>query len=408
MRVSRLLLCIASTAIVLPSLAAPPAPAAPVAGAPLQSLLALALSRSPTVRMLEARQDEAAAARDSARTWIAGAPVLGLSQRDERWSGQRTGRESEVSMSAPVWLPGQKSARVAVAARTGEEAAAQLLAARLAVAGQLRSSVWEAAGARATVDEKQDHLHHMEQLADEVDSRVKAGDLARSDALLARQEVAAAEVDVALATTRAAEALARYRVLTGVSDLPQLAPEPLHAPAIAVSARLAAARATALRAQALLRLAEATRAAPPSVALSLRHESARDISEPTRSVAISVQIPLGSASRNRPAETQALTQIATAAAEVEQAEANVAGDIWLAEQKLALAQAGVAAASRRANALHEHRALIEKAFRLGERGLAEVLRSNALTHEADVALRQQHVALGLAHAQLNQARGILP
>ena len=85
-----------------------------------------------------------------------------------------------------------------------------------------------------------------------------------------------------------------------------------------------------------------------------------------------------------------------------------AADAALAQEQLANAEAALAAAASRAKAMHEHKALLEKAFRLGERSLADVLRSRALSHEADVALRQQRVALGLAHAQLNQARGLLP
>ena len=65
-------------------------------------------------------------------------------------------------------------------------------------------------------------------------------------------------------------------------------------------------------------------------------------------------------------------------------------------------------AKARAQAMHQHTALMEKAFRAGERGLADLLRSRALTHEADIAAAQQTVAIGLAHAQFNQAFGIVP
>lgn len=58
--------------------------------------------------------------------------------------------------------------------------------------------------------------------------------------------------------------------------------------------------------------------------------------------------------------------------------------------------------------MHEHTQLIEKAFRLGERGLAELLRSEVLSHEADVAVNQQQIAVGLARARLNQAFGVIP
>lgn len=407
MRARRLSLCITLAAIVLPCLATAVAPA-PFTGATLKTIVESAWSRSAQVSTLEARQEETAAARATAGSWIAAAPTLGLSQRANRWSSERGQRESDVSLSAPVWLPAQKSAREAMAARSTEEVSAQLLEARLAVAGEVRSRLWEAAGARETVAEKEDHLHHIEQLAAEVARRVKGGDLARSDGLLAQQEVYAAQLDVSLAKNRAAEARARYRVLTGFSDLPPLDPEHLYPASEPVNARLIAARATLLRAQAGLRLAEETRGAPPSISVSLRHETERSLAEPNRSIGIALQIPLGTKSRNRPAEALAQTRIASAAAEAAQAEASVESDASLAQERLAHAQAGLTAASSRATALREHRSLIEKAFRLGERGLAEVLRANALAHEADVAVRQQRVALGLAHAQLNQARGLLP
>jgi outer membrane protein TolC len=367
-----------------------------------------AWSRSEQISTLKAQQAEAAAARAAAGSWIAGSPTLGLSQRTDRWTRQGEQRESEVSLSTPVWLPGQQSARQALAARSTEEVSAQLWMARLAVAGEVRSRLWEAAGARETLAEKADHLHHMEELADEVLSRVKAGDLARSDGLLATQEVNAAQVDVSIAKTKAASALASYRVLTGFSSLPELEPEPLHPAGELVNAQLAAAQATEQRALAGLHLAEASRSAPPSIGVSFRHEQERALGEPKRSIAISLQIPLGSKGRNRPAEALAQTQIASANARAEQAAANVESDAQLALEQLANAQEGLAAAIDRAAALHEHLSLIKQAFRLGERGLAEVLRSNALKHEADVSVRQQRVALGLAHAQLNQARGILP
>jgi outer membrane protein TolC len=83
-------------------------------------------------------------------------------------------------------------------------------------------------------------------------------------------------------------------------------------------------------------------------------------------------------------------------------------DIDLAREQLEAAKRSLEAASSRALLTRQHTELIEKAFKAGERGLADLLRSQALSHEAEVAERQQKVALGLAHARLNQALGILP
>lgn len=412
MRACRLSFCIAAAVLALPcrALAAPPAPTA--VGPTLQQAVEGAWLRAPVARTLEARQDEVSAARDNARSWLAANPTLGLSQRTDQGGSERRQRESELSLSSSLWLPGQKRAREQLAARSGEEVAAQLRATRLAVAGMVRNRLWEAAAARVRLEEKQDHLHHLEGFADEVQRRVRAGDLARSDGLLAQQEVLAARIDVAEARTAAREALARYQALTGAADLPPLDPEPLRevpaGRALPDNARLLAAQASERRAQASLHLAEASRAAPPTLALSMRREDERTLREPANSIGLALQIPLGSAARNRGLEAQARTTIATAAAEAAEAQAQAEAELAVARERLANARAALDDASARAAALHEHTALLDKAFRLGERGLADLLRSRALTHEADVAVAQQKTALGLAHALLNQASGILP
>lgn len=401
MRIRRLSFYAIGAVLALPcwALAAPPT---------LKQAVDAAWQRLPAARTAEARQDEARAARATAGSWLAANPALGLAHRADQGASERQARESELSVSTSVWLPGQKSAREALAATGSDEAAAHLGATRLAVAGLVRSRIWEAAAAQVTLDEKQDHLHHLEGFADEVQRRVKAGDLARSDGLLAQQEVQAARIEVLEARTAAVEALARYRVLTGLEALPPLEPEALQDGAAPANARLLAAQATEQRARAALRLAEASRAAPPTVGLSVRREEERTWREPVRSIGLSLQVPFGGAARNRALEAQAQTAIAGAAAEAAEAQVQAGADLALAHERLANTRSALEAATSRAAALHEHTALYDKAFRQGERGLADLLRSRALTHEADVAVARQRAMLGLAHAQLNQALGILP
>lgn len=385
------------------------APATPAPSGPtLEQAVESAWQRAPAARTLEAREDEVRAARANARSWLATSPTVGLAQRADRGASERDARESELSLSSSIWLPGQKHAREALAARSGDEVAAQFGATRLAVAGLVRNRMWEAAAAQVRLEEKQDHLAHLVGLLDEVERRVKAGDLARSDGLLAQQEVLSARVEVSNARTAAAEALARYRVATGLPALPALEPEPLQEASAAVDPRLAAARASEERARSGLRLAAASRSAPPTLSVSVRREDERLLREPVNSIGVALQIPIGTAARNRTVEAQARTAIATAAAEAAEIGATAEADVGIARERLANARAALDTARERAAALHEHTALFEKAFRAGERGLAELLRSRALSHEADVAVAQQKVALGHAHAQLNQARGILP
>jgi outer membrane protein, heavy metal efflux system len=364
--------------------------------------------RSPQARTLEAKRDEAKAGREAASSWIAGSPSIGVGQRSDRWTAQNGMRETEVSLSAPIWLPGQKAARETVAQNSAEDLEAQIAHARLMVAGEVRERLWAVAMAREALVEAQDHLHHLEGLADEVMRRVKAGDLARTDGLLAQQEMLAAKNLVATAQAKERETITRYMTLTGQTDIPQAEPEPLAASIQDPHPRILATRSAVAKAQASLHAVNAIRRDPPTVGLSMRQERDAYASDSSKSVGIALQIPLGTRSRNRPLETAAHTQIATATAEATQAEATLQADIELAKKQLAATQSALDAATERAALTREHTQLIEKAFRLGERGLAEVLRSQAMSHEAEVAERQQRVAVGLAHARLNQALGIVP
>jgi outer membrane protein TolC len=276
------------------------------------------------------------------------------------------------------------------------------------LAGEVRERLWEVAAAREAFNEARDHQSHLEAIAEEVVRRVKAGDLARIDTILAQQEVLAAKGAASMAQTRLQEALARYGMLTGQSEIPVAEPEPVGRAMRDPHPRMAAARMALQRSQASLNVVNRTRSEPPSVGLSMRREKESAASAPASSVAFVVQIPIGTSVRNRPLETAAQTQIASASAELAQAEAALQAEFELARQQLATAQQALEAASSRLALAREHTALIEKAFRLGERGLAELLRSQSQLHDAEFAESQQRVALGLAHARLNQALGIIP
>jgi outer membrane protein TolC len=378
------------------------------AGPPsLKAAVDAAWQRSPQGRTLEARRDETVAGREAAQSWIAGSPSVRLSQRSDRWTDRNGVRETDISLSAPVWLPGQNSARQALAQTSSDDLEAQIASARLAIAGEVRERLWAVAAAREALTKVQDHQHHLEGLLEEVSTRVRAGDLARTDGMLAQQEVLAAQGAVAAAQAKLQEAQSRYTALTGQPEIPKPEPEPV-VTQNGSHPRLLAARSSLDRAQAAHKVVTATRSDPPTVGVSMRREQDSFAGGNSRSVGIAVQIPFGTNARNRPLETAALTQIQTAAAEAAQAEAVLQGDVELAHKQLATAEQALGTASARAALMHEHTQLIEKAFRLGERGLAELLRSEALSHEADVAVHQQQIAVGLARARLNQAFGVAP
>lgn len=382
----------------------------PLGAAPGPSLHAAvesAWQRSSGIKTLEARDEELAAAADLARSWLGAAPTLGLSERSGRWTGQPAQRETAIALAAPLVPPGQQAARQAFAARDTDAWRAEIDKTRLLVAGEVRQRLWEAAAAHTLLAEQIEHQQHLEQLRDLVARRVKAGDLARSDALLATQEVLAAQVQVAQARSLAGQALARFRLLTGLATLPAPEAETVITVPGTDHALLRASEADAQRARAALRVSWLNVQAAPTVELSLRRERAAP-GEAGRSIGFAVQIPLGSSMRNRPATALAATQVTSALALQAETGAAVASEIALAREQVSNADQALEAAGARVTAMREHTALFEQAFALGERGLDELLRSRALTHEAQLSLRQQRIAAGQARAQLNQALGIIP
>lgn len=398
----------AGWAMLLPLLALAPTAPAKASEPTLHALVESAWQRSPQARTLLARQDETAAAQALAASWLAAAPVLGVSQRSDRWTEQRKRREDEVSLSTPLWLPGQKARRMDLAQASAHESDALLAKARLDIAGQVRNRLWEAAAAREVEREKEDHWQHLRELAQDVDRRVAGGDLPRSDSLLAQQEVASARAAMLLARREAREALARLTLLTGAAALPEPVAEPVPASSEPAPLRVHAAQAAERRARAAVAAASAQAAAAPTLALTMRRERDGALAPSERSVGVALQIPLVGKQRNRPAETAAATQLASASAELAMAQAEVELELDLARSRVRDAVEGVALAQQRATAMEEHTRLLQRAFALGERSLAELLRSRIMSHEARIAVRQQHVALGQAHAGLNQALGIIP
>lgn len=377
------------------------------APASLHAAVEAAWQRSPQAKTLLARRDETTAGREAAQSWIAGSPSVGLSQRSDRWTDRTGVRENEISLSAPVWLPGQKSARQNQAEANSIELEAQIANARLALAGDVRDRLWAVASAKEALTEAIQHQHHMEATADEVIRRVKVGDLARTDELLAQQEVLAAKAAVFDAEVKTQEALSRYTVLTGLTGFETPEIEAITTSKAETHPRILAARAGIQSAQASLDVVNKTRSEPPTFGVSMRRE--RDGSNATASsVALAVQIPIGTNARNRPLETAARTQIATASAEAVQAEAILAAEINVARKQVEASEQALETASSRLAMARENLRLIDKAFRLGERGLVDQLRAQTLLHEAATAERQQRVAVGLAHARMNQALGIIP
>jgi outer membrane protein TolC len=383
-----------------------------VHGQTLSQAVDAAWARNPQAAALSARQDEAQARLDVARSLTAGPPAVSLNHLTDRANQNLGRREWEVEVSAPMWLPGQRSARETEAGRAASELAARSAALRLQLAGDVREAWWTLAAAREARALAQQRLDTAQELAQAVQRRFKTGDLARLDANVARTESLAAQADLLDADAALREAQQSYRLLTGVDAPSSLLPETDGAAAgvfdPASHPQVQALQALADLSSSRVALADASRRDAPE--LALRWTSQRDVvaSPYDKAIGVKLTIPLSSDARVRQEGAAARADLAQADAELAQARSRVDQDVARAKSALDAAEHQLAMALERRALTADNLRLAQRSFELGESDLSALMRARAADYEAQAWFKKQEVARFAAQSRLHQAQGVLP
>ncbi len=374
----------------------------------LKSALAAAWQRSVAAREAGAQQRGADAARTAADAMWARAPALELGRREGQ--GVSSGKnETDLGLAWPLWLPGQRSARQATAELQAQLAQEQMRVQQLRLAGELREQAWGLRLLQAEVEQAQAQQQMFQELADDVARRVRAGDLARADAMAARAELLAAQAQVQEATQRLAEGRARWQVLTGQALDPDTAepeapPQAIldesHPELVLTERRLAFSRSR-------LDLVQHSRRDAPELSVGYRQAQSPD-SNTQNSMSVRLRLPLGTQDRNLPLEAVALGELEVAETAAQRVREQLGAALETARLALRSAEARREAERERAALLQERAALLRRAFAAGELALPELLRALNTASQAQAARTRQEAALGLARARYQQALGWLP
>ena len=380
----------------------------------LRAALDAAWQRAVAARESEGQRRRAEADRAAAGSFWAAPPSVELSHRSDRLHRNTGGRETEIGVAVPLWLPGQRVAR----AGTADAAAAQALAAeqvaRLRLAGELRDAAWQIAAAQAEVAQADTQAQGLKQLAGDVERRVRAGDLARADALAAQAEQLAAAALQAEVRLRLQAARARWALLTGLTSAPDLtattndvAPgsaelHPVPHPEIQL-----ASQSTELARQ-RVELMRRSRRDAPELTVGVRQDAPGRAEAAQGSLVIGLRLPFGTDDRNRPLEAAALSELDVAQTHEQRLRERVDSETAAARDALRSAQAQRDTEAARGGLLRERATLIDKSFRAGETPLPDLLRALAAAAQADSAAARQTAALGFARARLQQSLGLLP
>ena len=381
----------------------------------LRTALDAAWQRAVAARESEGQRLRIEADRTAAASLWAAPPSFEVSYRDDRLQSNIGKREAELGVAVPLWLPGQQSARVATADAADAQANAAEQAARWRLAGELIDAAWQIATLQAELAQADQQAALLQQLSMDTERRVRAGDLARVDALSAQAEHLAATSVQSEARQRLQSARARWTLLTGLTAAPDLTVVPgagsvqQAAPdAVESHPELQLARQSSALARQRLDLLRVSRRDAPELSVGLRREMPGRAEASQGSLMLGLRVPFATSERNRPLEVAALAELDVAVTHEQRLRERLESERQSSGQALQAAVAQLLAETTRARLLRERASLFDQSFKAGETPLPDLLRALVAAAQADSAAARQTAALGLARARLQHTLGLLP
>jgi len=376
----------------------------------LPTVVDAAFERYPERILPAAINQQGNAIRQQASSLLADNPALTVIHENDTLTDNLGFQDWAGSVQLPLWLPGQRSRRIEVADATDKEAMSLTRFYKWRVSGEVRELLWSAKIAEAEVTLARSAVDSAQALETDIDKRVKAGELAVTDHILARKETLAREITLATATANLDELRKQYRMLTGLSEVPENILEQnvegaslpdQHPTLLAASYRIDRARAQSNQVRHEKR-------ANPILALGTRNERGQSGQPVNTILTLEVSLPLGLRSQSAPrianAERQLTEQQISQAGlkrELEKQLITAVSEKQRTAQTLKLAQQQQQLAA-------EGLRLTQRAFDLGESDLFTLLQAHnqALTSARNLKIRQ--LEQGRAVARHNQALGVIP
>lgn len=385
-------------------------PAAPAAAVTLADAIDAAAALDPGAPLSAALGEEGRALAAQSDSLFAADPRLSVQHFNDAPLSDDGAREWEAGIAAPVWLPGQRAARRAVAAAAAGQSEAAARARRWELAGQVREIAWEVALARARAEHQLRALEDARRLETAVERRVRAGELPQAELLLARRETLNRESEWLAAGAARSQAESSWRFHTGLDQLPaDLVETPVAASEVdATHPGLALPTAEAERAASEQRRAASERRASPVLNLGARRERGPAEDSWNDALALGIEVPFGLPSQSAPA--LAAARVAATESGVARMRAGRAlqeqlllarGALELAERELDLARQGEVLATQSLR-------FAEAAFDLGEEDLFKLLQIRAQALAAAWNAERLALGVGRAAARFNQAAGLVP
>lgn len=369
-----------------------------------------AFNHHPERKLAAAEQNLGNALHLKAGQWLASPPRANIFYQTDAVGSGNGYREWEAGVDLPLWLPGQQDLyrEEANSSRTLADAIHQ--AKRLETAGQVRQRLWDFAEAKTIRDQIQSSLTIALKLLKDVERRVAAGELPRSDHLLAKQIVLLDEDKLQQANNKLQQQLLRFKSYTGAPDVTKVVPETITT-ATRIEEQhplLRLAHHEVLKAQAhKARVAEGQHTGP-TVWLGAKTTRAASGQDYDNSVGIELSMPFGEQRYHAPEKAeaeQALTKTISAREQMQIALEESLQQALLEQQRTT---ESLARAKHRMPLAEESLKLSRRAFELGEIDLVRLIKAQSDADNSHQDLLLSNIHHHRAIANLNQALGVIP
>ncbi len=377
----------------------------------LVQALELAWQRSPTALTYPSKSQEIAARQQAAQGILAGSPAVQLGHRTDRITGNAGLREFEAELVLSLWNAATRGATQRQLAAESRSLEPAQQAAKLQLAGQLRELAGSIALAQLERELAQQKLSESVQLTSDMTRRLRAGDVARLDALQSQLVQAQAQANLNAVRAQLQQSLLQWQGLTGTPLIPAWSDTPLPSNTMTVPEShpsLVAAQAQLDNAKARLNLAEADRADPMDLSIGMNRQRSAFGNAAERNLRLALRIPLGISSRNAPRIAAARVELESVQAELDHQRRMLTSELEQAHATLGQARATEQASSQRLQLAQQMHEIVLRAYNLGERDLPARLRADSEKFEAELGAARSQLETRRALSKLHQQLGLLP
>jgi outer membrane protein, heavy metal efflux system len=375
----------------------------------LHDVLEKTFAHNPVQATLQSRDSVVNAKKMIANAMLPSTPAIIIGHQNDTLGSGRGEREWQAELELPVWLPNQRNNRLKVADATQSSLIVSRESLRLQVAGMLRDAVWDIALNDNNLALASNKLALAKNLQGDVEKRYLAGEMAKTDAMLAQQETLRAENEHLRAEAELMHARHRYYLLTGLREIPASCGEAQSSlEDYSQSSIWAEAQSKVGLAETERELAQVESHENMQVLLNMRSSKGPFDYTSNESVGVKVRIPFGGDTRAAPIKAASELAVGHALTERETLRNSLETAMHEAEHNLSVSRAELTIVTRQFEIAKESAKLAEKAFQLGETGLVSLIRIQSQAYEAERAFTTRKIQVQWDIARYNQAVGVVP